>query len=89
MLQVHQPLDHSARLYRVLVGDAAGIVAGVAGVLIAQAGNEPSVLAANLLTWPRVWASVIGMVVAEPKIGERGRSDEPARGCSGGTSRDD
>ena len=63
MLQVHKPEQPSSQAYNVILGHAAGIVGGILVVLLAQAGDEPSALAANLLTWPRVWASVIAMVV--------------------------
>ncbi len=60
-LQVHRPGLESARPYHVVVGHAVGVAAAIAGVLLAGAGDAPSVLSADVLTWPRVWASVIAM----------------------------
>ena len=60
-LQVHKPGQSSAKLYNVVVGHAAGIVAAIVGVLILGAGSAPPVLSSNELSWPRIWASVIAM----------------------------
>lgn len=55
-----------------------GIIAGVTGVLIAQAGHEPSAMAAILLIWPRVWASVIAMAVRFVLVSLAGAPHSPA-----------
>ena len=62
-LQVHKPDQESSRPYNVVLGHALGILAAIIGVLLPGAGSAPSVLASNELTWPRVWAAVIAMVL--------------------------
>ena len=60
-LQVHKPELTSARPWNTIAGQGAGIVAGVAGVLLLGAQNAPPVLSQDVLTWPRLWAAVIAM----------------------------
>ena len=60
-LQVHKPEQQSSRPYHVIMGHAAGVAAGVIGVLLTGAGDAPPVTAADQLSWSRVWASAIGM----------------------------
>lgn len=62
-LQVHKPEQASARPWNTIAGHGAGIVAGVAGVLLLGAQNAPPVLSQDVLTWPRLWAAVIAMAL--------------------------
>jgi len=62
-LQVHTPQLASARPWNVVAGHFAGIAGAAAGVLLTGAGSAPSVLSDDILTWPRVWASVIAMAL--------------------------
>lgn len=62
-LQAHKPGQPSAGAFNVIVGHASGIAAATSAVLAVQAGTEPSVLSSGILTWPRMWASVIALAL--------------------------
>ena len=60
-LQVHKPNLESARLYNTVVGQAVGVAAGAAGIILTGAGADPSALSGQTMTMARVAASCIAM----------------------------
>jgi len=62
-LQTETPDQPSARPYNSIVGHLTGLLAGFVAVWVCGAANAPSVLASHELTSPRVWASVLAIVL--------------------------
>jgi HPP family len=56
---VEQPHMRSARVYNVVVGHFIGLGAGFFAIWILGAWSTPNVLAAGLVTAPRLWASTL------------------------------
>jgi hypothetical protein len=59
---VEKPELPSARPYNVILGHFVAIGCGFLGVALFSAWAEPTVNAHSLITWPRVWASTIGLI---------------------------
>ena len=57
------PAHPTARGWNTLVGHAGGLIVGFVAVVLVGAANEPVVLVAGILTWPRVAAAVIAIVL--------------------------
>jgi hypothetical protein len=57
------PAHPTARGYNTLVGHFGGLLAGFAAVLVVGAASAPVVLSTGILTWPRVAAAVIAIVL--------------------------
>ncbi|MFC4638926.1 HPP family protein [Deinococcus hohokamensis] len=62
-LQSETPDQDSARPYNTVVGHLIGLLAGFVAVWVFGATNAPSVLATHELTAPRVWASVLAIIL--------------------------
>ena len=62
-LQTEAPDQPSSRVYNVLVGHAAGLVAGYAAVLVLHADGAPALFAVHQLVAVRVWASMLAIVL--------------------------
>jgi hypothetical protein len=63
VLVAMMPAHPSARGYNTLVGHVGGLLAGFAAVVLVGAADEPVVLVAGVLTWPRVAAAVIAVAL--------------------------
>lgn len=62
-LHSETPDQDSARPYNTVVGHLIGLLAGFVAVWMFGAANAPSVLATHELTAPRVWASVLAVML--------------------------
>ncbi|WP_045234533.1 HPP family protein [Deinococcus pimensis] len=62
-LQAETPDQPGARPFNVIVGHLVGLLAGFGSALLLGATNAPSVLATHELTAPRVWASVLAVLL--------------------------
>ncbi len=62
-LQTEAPDQPASRFYNVTIGHAVGLVAGYAAVLLFRADAAPALFAAHQLVAPRVWASVLAIVL--------------------------
>ncbi|MFC4453881.1 HPP family protein [Deinococcus sonorensis] len=62
-LQAETPDQPSARPYNTLVGHLIGLLSGFLAVWLTHASSAPSVLSAHVLTAPRVWASVLAVIL--------------------------
>ncbi len=60
---VEKPHQPSARLYNVLVGHFVAIGSGFAAIAIVGAWNVPIINAHSVPPWPRVWTSLIAVVL--------------------------
>jgi hypothetical protein len=63
VLVAMSPAHPTARGYNTFVGHLGGLLAGFAAVVLLGAANEPVVLATGILTWPRVAAAVVAIVL--------------------------
>ena len=60
---VEKPNTKSARLYNVVVGHLLALGAGFLALWILNAWSAPSVTAAGFVSSPRLWASVLAVVI--------------------------
>lgn len=62
-LHAETPERPSARFYNSVVGHLIGTAAGFLAVFLAGATDSPIVLSSGVLTYPRMWASVLALAL--------------------------
>ncbi len=62
-LQTEAPDQPASRFYNVTIGHAVGLISGYAAVFLFRADATPALFAAHQLVAPRVWASVLAIVL--------------------------
>ena len=61
LLHAYFPENRTGRFYNTAVGQGIGVAAGYLAVALVGAASSPAVISTELLTWPRVWATIIAV----------------------------
>jgi hypothetical protein len=72
----------SSRIYNVFVGHSLGLAMGFAAVALMHARGAPKVLMTHNLTLPRVWASVLALILTSAAMVVL-RASHPPAGATG------
>lgn len=75
--QTHNPAAPASRLYNVFVGHMVGLGAGFASLFATGAMHAPKIVSSEHLTWPRIVASVLAVLLTTV-LGKLLRCMQPA-----------
>lgn len=64
LMQAHVPMHETSHPYNVVVSHAGGLLSAFFAVWLFGLARAPSVFAVHALSWPRVWASGLAILLA-------------------------